>query len=97
MPATSEHYAIIKRPVVTEKSSHLMATKNCYAFEVASDANKAMIADAVRNIFGVKVKSVRTVKMKGRRNRRNRFGYFNESDWKKALVTLEKGQSIEIS
>jgi ribosomal protein L23 len=35
--------------------------------------------------------------MKGRKNRRNRFGYFNESDWKKALVTLEKGETIEIT
>ncbi len=97
MPATAEHYRVLKRPVVTEKSSVQMSDYNCYAFEVAPDANKAMIADAVRNIFGVKVKGVRTIKMKGRRNLRNRFGYFDESNWKKALITLEEGQSIEIS
>jgi len=68
-----------------------------YAFEVNLDANKLQIAQAVRDIFNVKVAGVRTVRMKGRKNRRNRFGYFNESDWKKALITLEKGESIELT
>ncbi|MCC6574531.1 MAG: 50S ribosomal protein L23 [Planctomycetes bacterium] len=97
MPATAEHYKVLKRPLITEKSSVQMSEKNCYVFEVDRDASKPAIADAVRNIFGVKVKSVRTIRMKGQRNKRNRYGYFNESDWKKALVTLEKGQTIEIT
>jgi large subunit ribosomal protein L23 len=96
MPARVDQYSILKRPLVTEKSSRQME-EGVYTFEVALDANKFEIAQAVRDIFDVKVKRVRTVRMKGSRNRRNRFGYFNEKDWKKALVTLEKGENIEIT
>lgn len=96
MPAKPGQYEVIKRPLITEKSSKQMEM-GVYAFEVAVDANKFQIASAVRDIFGVKVAKVRTINMKGRKNRRNRYGYFDESSWKKALVTLEKGQSIEIT
>jgi large subunit ribosomal protein L23 len=96
MVAKTELYGVLKRPLVTEKSNEQMAN-GTYAFEVELEANKYQIAQAVRDIFGVKVKKVRTVLMKGRKNRRNRFGYFNESDWKKALITLEKGENIEIT
>jgi large subunit ribosomal protein L23 len=96
MAANAEHYAILKRPLVTEKSSNRQADLNVYSFEVAPDANKYKIAEAVHAIFGVDVLKVRTINIKGRRNRRNRYGYFNESDWKKALVTIKEGQSIEI-
>lgn len=96
MAASPEHYAILKRPLVTEKSSARQADLNVYSFEVAKDANKNKIAEAVHAIFGVEVTKVRTINMKGRRNRRNRYGYFDESNWKKALVTLKEGQSIEL-
>lgn len=96
MAANTEHYAILKRPLVTEKSSNRQADLNVYTFEVATDANKLKIAEAVHAIFGVDVLKVRTINVKGRRNRRNRYGYFNESDWKKALVTIKEGQSIEL-
>lgn len=89
-------YGVLKRPMVTEKSSVQMEN-GVYAFEVGLEANKYQIAQAVRDIFGVKVAKVRTMRMKGRKNRRNRFGSYNEKDWKKALVTLEKGESIEIA
>jgi len=87
---------MLKRPLVTEKSSLQMAN-GVYGFEVALAANRLSVAQAVRDVFGVKVKKVRTVRMRGRRDRRNRFGFFNEKDWKKALVTLGKGESIEIT
>ena len=96
MAAKIEAYSVLKRPLVTEKSSLQMAN-GVYVFEVALAANKFEIAQAVRDVFGVKVKKVRTVRMRGRRDRRNRFGFFNEKDWKKALVTLGKGESIEIT
>jgi len=96
MPVQTQQFEVLKRPLITEKSSVQMQ-EGVYAFEVDLDANKLQIAQAVRDVFKVKVKSVRTIRMKGRRNRRNRYGYFNESDWKKALVTLEKGESIEIT
>ncbi len=96
MAATVDHYAILKRPLVTEKSSIRQADLNVYTFEVAGDANKNKIAEAVHAIFGVEVVKVRTINMKGRKNRRNRYGYYDESSWKKALVTLKEGQSIEL-
>lgn len=96
MPAKAEQYMIIKRPLLTEKSNHLIPT-GVYTFEVDLHANKNQIAQAVRDIFNVKVSRVRTVLVKGCKNKRNRFGYFDESNWKKALVTLEKGQAIELT
>lgn len=96
MPVQPEILDILKRPLITEKSSDQMAD-GVYAFEVDLNANKLQIAQAVRDVFKVKVAKVRTIRMKGRKNRRNRYGYFNESDWKKALITLEKGESIELT
>jgi large subunit ribosomal protein L23 len=96
MKASPEQLRILKRPLITEKSSGQME-QGVYAFEVDVNANKLQIAQAVRDAFGVKIEKVRTIRMKGRRNRRNRYGYFNESDWKKALITLKDGESIEIT
>lgn len=96
MATKTELYGVLKRPLITEKSSVQMQN-GVYVFEVELGANKLQVAQAVRDIFKVKVAKVRTVRMKGRKNRRNRFGYYNESDWKKALVTLEKGESIELT
>lgn len=96
MAAKPAQFQILKRPMITEKSS-LQMEQGVYVFEVELNSNKHQIAQAVRDVFDVKVKKVRTQRMKGRKNRRNRYGYFNESDWKKALVTLEDGESIEIT
>lgn len=96
MPVSPEQYQILKRPMITEKSSEQMAD-GVYVFEVELNANKLQIAQAVRDVFDVKVAKVRTIRMKGRKNRRNRYGYYNESDWKKALITVEKGESIELT
>lgn len=96
MPVQPQQFAILKRPLITEKSSNQIAD-GVYAFEVELNANKLQIAQAVRDVFNVKVSKVRTIRMKGRKNRRNRYGYYNESDWKKALITLEKGESIELT
>jgi large subunit ribosomal protein L23 len=96
MPARVEQYSILKRPLVTEKSSRQMES-GVYTFEVHLDSNKFQIAQAVRDVFDVNVKKVRTVRVKGCKNKRNRFGYYNEKDWKKAIVTLAKGENIEIT
>ena len=77
---------IIIAPVVTEKSVTLMADKK-YTFKVDKNANKIQIANAVEEIFDVKVAKVNTISMKGAKRRMGRFeGY--RSDWKKAIVTL---------
>ena len=84
---------IILRPVISEKS-YDMIEHNRYTFEVAKTASKPQIADAVREIFGVTVTSVNTLNVKGK-PRRVRVAKGKTRDWKKAIVSLKEGDSIE--
>jgi large subunit ribosomal protein L23 len=84
---------IIIRPVISEKSYDLVA-QNRYTFEVAKTASKPQIADAVTEIFGVTVTSVNTMNVTGK-PRRVRLAKGKTRDWKKAIVTLKEGDSIE--
>lgn len=87
---------IIKRPIITEKSTDLQA-KGKYVFEVDKRANKHQIKKAVEGLFGVSVSDVRTIKVKGKLVRRGqRRAEVKKSDWKKAVVTLKEGSKIEI-
>ncbi len=87
-------YDIILRPIVTEASTDAMAL-NKYTFEVARDANKIEIRNAVEEIFKVKVVKVNTLWRRGKQKRRgNDVGY--TPDRKKAIVTLAAGDSIEL-
>ena len=84
---------IIKRPIITEKSTDLMAD-NKYTFEVDLRATKLQVKAAVEEIFDVKVQKVNTSRVKGKLRRMGRHeGY--TSEWKKAVVTLEPGHTIE--
>ena len=85
---------IIIRPVVTEKSIGLMEN-NKYVFKVALNANKIEIKKAVEEIFKVKVVDVNTVRVKGKEKRMGR-SVGRTSDYKKAIVQLAEGDSIEI-
>ena len=84
---------IIIRPVISEKS-YDMITHNRYTFEVAKAARKPQIAAAVTEIFGVTVTSVNTMNVTGK-PRRVRVAKGKTRDWKKAIVTLKEGDSIE--
>jgi large subunit ribosomal protein L23 len=84
---------IILRPVISEKS-YDMIEHNRYTFEVAKTASKPQIADAVREIFGVTVTSVNTMNVKGK-PRRVRVAKGKTRDWKKAIVSLKEGDTIE--
>ena len=84
---------IIIRPVISEKS-YDMIEHNRYTFEVAKTASKPQIADAVREIFGVTVTSVNTMNVTGK-PRRVRAAKGKTRDWKKAVVTLKEGDTIE--
>jgi len=84
---------IIVRPVISEKS-YDMIEHNRYTFEVAKTASKPQIADAVSEIFGVTVTSVNTMNVKGK-PRRVRVAKGKTRDWKKAIVSLKEGDSIE--
>jgi large subunit ribosomal protein L23 len=87
--------AIIIKPLITEKSTHLQATRNSYAFQVASSANKHQIKDAIEKQYNVKVMDVRTMNRKGK-PRRARYRMTTTSDWKKAVVVLDENSRIEL-
>ena len=95
MSAKAEHYDVIRKPVITEKST--MASENgAVVFEVAIDSNKPQIKEAVEALFGVKVKAVNTTITKGKTKRfRGTMG--KRKDVKKAYVTLEEGNTIDVS
>lgn len=86
-------YEIIKRPIVTEKTTAFEGT-NQVVFEVALEANKFMIRDAVEQLFDVKVTRVNTAVMQGKRKRFGRY-FGKRSTWKKAVVTLREGDTID--
>lgn len=86
---------IIRRPVVSEKMTQLRTGANTYVFVVDPAANKIEIAQAVEQIFDVKVTQVRTQNYAGK-TRRTRVGVGQRASWKKAIVTLEGDQSIEV-
>ena len=95
MSAKAEHYDVIRKPIITEKAT--MASENgAVVFEVAKAASKPQIKEAVENLFDVKVKAVNTTVTKGKHKRfRGRPGV--RSDVKKAYVTLEAGNTIDVS
>ena len=87
-------YEVLRRPIVTEKSTELQA-QGKYAFEVAGGANKQQIKQAVEKAFKVKVTSVNVITVPGKRERVGRQIVLTPS-WKKAVVTLQSGDKIEI-
>ncbi len=86
-------YEVLKLPVITEKSTHMKDNLRTLTFKVARDANKHEIKDAVQKIFKVKVASVRTANFHGKTRRQGRFSG-RRPDWKKAYVTLQKGEKM---
>ena len=88
-------YDVIVKPVITEKST-MVSEHNQVVFNVSRKASKPQIKEAVERLFGVKVKAVNTLVRKGKTKRfRGRIG--RQSDVKKAIVTLEEGQSIDVT
>lgn len=89
------HYDVILGPVITEKST-LVSENNQVVFRVPLDATKPAIKAAVEALFDVKVTAVNTIRVKGKAKRfRGRMG--QRSDWKKAMVSLAEGQSIDVT
>ena len=87
-------HEIIIRPIVSERSYSEME-ENKYTFEVHKDANKYQIKDAIEELFNVKVTSVNTINVKPK-TKRVRYVAGKTRQWKKAIVTLAEGDSIEI-
>jgi len=80
-------YDIIKRPIISEQSTEHVDIKK-YVFEVARDANKIEIKNAIEEIFDVEVSKVTTLNMRGKIKRTGRFPKGSRRDWKKAVVKL---------
>lgn len=87
-------YEVIRRPIISEKSTALAEVGNRYAFEVAVGANKQEIRDAVQQLFKVKVSAVRTLIVHGKEKRLAK-SVVKKANWKKAIVTLPQGQKID--
>lgn len=89
-------YQVIKRPIITEKSTAAVA-KNKYTFAVDKKASKGEIKEAVEKLFKVKVLEVGTANVRGKEVHVGRRRTFSKKpDWKKAVVTLKEGEKIEL-
>jgi large subunit ribosomal protein L23 len=88
-------HRVIQRPLFTEKSTRMVEGANQYVFAVEPRASKGDIAEAIEKLFGVTVKSVRTQNHRGKVRRMGRFAG-RQSSWKKAIVTLGEGETIEL-
>lgn len=89
-------WSIIIRPVITERSTRLSERDEAqYAFRVNINSNKREIKKAIEQCFNVKVKNVNTQRIKGKL-KRVRFQEGKRPDWKKAIVTLQKGDRIDL-
>ena len=86
-------YDIVKRPIVTEKGVTKKDDERTLCFEVAADANKTQIRNAIQTLFKVKVAEVRTSITAGKLRRRGKFSGYR-SDWKKAYVRLKAGEKM---
>ena len=94
--AEQEIFSTIIRPLLTERSTILKEKYNQYVFETGLNASKPQIKKAIEELFKVRVERVRTMVIGGKFRRYGRGGGLR-SDWKKAIVTLEKGQKIDFA
>jgi large subunit ribosomal protein L23 len=91
-------YEVLRRPLITEKSNYQSSKLNQYAFEVANEANRTMVKDAIEKLFDVKVESVNIINTPAKRGRRARSRRLmvRRAGYKKAIVTLKAGQTLQI-
>lgn len=87
-------FNMISKPYITEKVLAIKEEGNKVVFKVASDVNKIELKKAVESIFNVKVEGVCTLNVKGKKKRQGQWEG-KRADWKKAIVTLKEGDSIE--
>ncbi len=86
---------VIIKPLITEKSTHLQNTRNCYAFKVNPSANKMQIKEAIEHLYSVKVADVRTMNRRGK-PRRTKYKLTTTGEWKRAIVQLAEDSKIEL-
>ena len=86
-------YQVIRRPLITEKALTSREVEGSLVFEVAANASKTEVKQAVEHLFNVKVASIRTANVEGKERKRGKFsGYL--PDWKKAYVRLKAGEKV---
>lgn len=85
----------IVRPIITERTSAAYQSRGEYVFEVATDATKPAIRQAIERLFGVKVTAVYTMNARGKSRRVGQSKPGTRPNWKKAIVTLREGDTIE--
>jgi large subunit ribosomal protein L23 len=88
-----DEYAIVSHPILSEKGTRLSQSENKYIFTVSRRANKIEIKRAIEKLYKVRVVDVNTLNVKGKRKRMG-VALGKQPDWKKAIVTLEEGQSL---
>jgi len=91
---TKDAYKVLIRPLITEKATYL-ATYNKYCFEVSTRSNKIEIKRAIKSLYGVDPIDVNIVNMRGKRVRYGRISG-KKKNWKKAVISLKKGDKIEL-
>ena len=95
MTSSDRLYTSGAKPVITEKGTTATAESNAYHFRVPRDSNKVEIRQAVEKVFSVKVTSVNTIRVCGKTRRRG-WVAGTRPDWKKAMVTLKEGDTIDV-
>lgn len=91
-------YDVLRRPIITEKSNYQTSQLNQVTFEVSSEATKAMVKEAIETVFDVTVKRVNVINVPAKRSRRpqNRRLLVRRSGYKKAIITLAEGDTIDM-
>jgi large subunit ribosomal protein L23 len=95
MTAIERFYGIVQKPVLSEKATTDQGARNAYHFRVPVDANKIEIKRAVEKLFDVKVLKVNTLTKRGKLKRRG-YTSGHAQDWKRAMVTLAEGSTIDV-
>lgn len=94
LQATGFAYQVLIRPIISEKAA-ILADEGRYTFEVAWDANRSMVRDAIKRVYGKTPRKVNIITMKGKTKRFRRLTG-KRNDWKKAVVILPKGEKLEV-
>ncbi len=89
----NDEYSIVRHPILSEKGTRLSETENKFVFRVRRQANKIEIKRAVEKLYKVRVRDVNTMNVRGKKKRMG-FTMGKRPDWKKAIVTLEEGETL---
>lgn len=92
-----QDYQIVERILLTEKGTRLSEAENKFVFRVHPNANKHEIAGAVERLFKVKVDGVNTLNQRGKKKRQRTANFGRTAHWKKAIVTLAEGSTIDLT